>query len=246
MNPLVSIITPNYNAAPFLKRCFDSVLNQSYSNWELIVIDDASTDESLEIIKDYQREHEKMQCITLKENSGPAVARNKGIEQAKGDYIAFLDSDDCWLPSKLETQIQFMQKHNYRLSFSWYYSVDESFENKRLIKSNPIITYNKLLSSNYLGCLTVMYDQNALGKMYFPRLAKRQDWALWLKILRENRINAYGIEKPLAIYTRRLGSVSSNKIKLLKFNWMVYRLEKVPLIKSVFLLKLLIIKRLFR
>ncbi|OIQ28384.1 MAG: hypothetical protein BM564_09955 [Bacteroidetes bacterium MedPE-SWsnd-G2] len=246
MTDLVSIITPNYNGEKFIKRCIYSVLNQTYVNWELIIIDDGSTDESLNIIKEFESNYGNVSCICLNGNNGAAVARNKGIEAAKGNYIAFLDNDDAWLPKKLERQLQFMKSNEYDLSFSSYYSVDENFENQYLVDAKSEISYSRLLTTNYLGCLTVMYNAGRIGKHYFPLIRKRQDWALWLKLLRILDIKAYGIKEPLAIYTRRKQSVSSSKLDLIKYNWKVYQLENISFVKSVILLKLLILKRLLR
>jgi teichuronic acid biosynthesis glycosyltransferase TuaG len=239
MEPLVSIITPNYNSEKFITECIDSVRNQTYKKWELIIIDDCSTDNSVSIIKKLQATDARIKLIKLNKNSGPAVARNKGIEEAKGTYIAFLDSDDFWLPQKLKVQVPFMQTKKTSLSFSSYYSVNENKKNQKLLKAKETINYNKLLKGNCIGCLTAMYSVEKLGKVYFPILKKRQDWALWLKILKDSNL-AYGILEPLAFYRRRKSSVSSNKIEVLKYNWFVYRkFEKIGFLKSLYLLLIL-------
>jgi len=222
MTPLISIITPNYNASEFVEETIESIINQTYKNWELIIVDDSSTDNSIVIIENCISGDDRIKLLKLNANSGPAIARNKGIEASKGEYISFLDSDDSWCSNKLKTQLNYMRKNDIALSFTSYYSVDERKENKKLRDAKGIVTYKDLLTNNYIGCLTAMYSVSHLGKVYFPIIKRRQDWGLWLKITK-NGINAYGIQEPLAWYTRRQSSVSSNKFKLLKYNWLIYR-----------------------
>ena len=246
MNDLVSVIIPNYNGDRFIERCIQSVISQSYENWEMIVVDDCSMDSSKDLIQKYVEELDQITAIFLEENSGPAVARNKGIELAKGRFIAFLDNDDYWLPEKLKVQVDFMKRNNRALSFSSYQSTDEDGNDEKLIIAQSQISYTKLLTTNYIGCLTAMYDANYLGKRYFPLIKKRQDWALWLSITREGVV-AQGIKESLAVYTRREASVSSNKFGLLKYNWKVYRdLEHISFFKSLYLISLLVGKKIFR
>jgi len=243
MESLVSIITPNFNASKFVVDCLKSVQNQTYGNWEMIIIDDASTDNSVAIIENCISGDDRIRLVKLNENSGPAVARNVGIEASKGDYIAFLDSDDSWISEKLEIQVVFMQKNDIALSFTSYYSVNEHKENKKLIEAKGIVTYKDLLTNNYIGCLTAMYSVSRLGKVYMPVVKKRQDWGLWLKITKNN-VKAYGINHPLAWYTRRQNSVSSNKFKLLKYNWIIYRdHEKLNRFQSLYFFIQLFLKK---
>jgi len=234
MNPLVSIITPCFNSSKFITETINSVIHQSYENWEMIIIDDNSIDESKEVINNCIKGDRRIKLIELQENVGPAIARNKGIEISKGNFIAFLDSDDSWLPSKLKRQILFMQTNSCALSFSSYYIVDENGQKKKFIKAEKIIDHKDLLQRNFIGCLTAMYSVDMLGKVYFPIIEKRQDWALWLIITNENR-QAYGLDKPLALYRKRKNSLSHNKFKLLKYNWIIYRkIEKLSIFKSVY------------
>ncbi|MFK5957307.1 MAG: glycosyltransferase family 2 protein [Lutibacter sp.] len=225
MNQLVSIITPNYNASKYISETIQSVIDQTYENWELIIIDDCSTDNSVEIIKQFQKKDQRIQLITLNRNSGPAVARNKGIEVSNGDFIAFLDSDDSWIENKLEIQVRFMQNNNSVVSHTSYYTINELNKDKKLVIAKEKITYKNLLTNNYIGCLTAMYSVKHLGKVYMPKILKRQDWALWLKITK-NGVIAEGIQQPLALYNKRQVSVSSNKINLLKYNWKIYRVHE--------------------
>jgi glycosyltransferase involved in cell wall biosynthesis len=242
--PFVSIITPNYNSEDYIKNSIESVISQTYLNWEMIIIDDASTDNSIEIIESYLQKDKRIKLIKLEKNAGPAVARNNGIELAKGDFIAFLDSDDAWLAAKLEDQIKFMLEKEIAFSFSSYYSQKNNFQ--KLINAKETIVYNDLLLNNYIGCLTVMYSVHLLGKQYFPLIRKRQDWALWLKITRNGTV-AYGMPKPLAIYNNRRASLSSNKISLLRYNWFVYRnFEGINIFRSILLILNLLLIKIFK
>ncbi len=234
MNDLVSIITPSYKSEKFIKRTIESVLNQTYTNWEMIIIDDCSPDNSNKIIEEYTKKDKRIKLIKLKKNSGPAIARNKGIELAEGRFIAFLDADDQWLPQKLEKQISFMKKENIPLTYSSYYIVDE--EDKPLGKYivEPTITYKELLKRNMIGCLTGIYDTKKLGKVYMPNILKRQDHALWLKILKEIK-ETKGILEPLAIYRMRKNSVSSNKLISARYQWKLYRdIENLSIFETLY------------
>ncbi len=232
---MVSIITPSYNSEQFIRQTIDSVLLQTYENWELIIIDDCSPDNSNKIIEEYIQRCEKIKLILLDSNSGPAIARNKGIEQAKGRYIAFLDSDDIWMPEKLSKQLTFMQKHNISLSFTSYYHMEE--ESEKIINQVHAldkVDYDELLKKNIIGCFTAIYDTEKLGKVYMPDIQKRQDYALWLAILKKIPY-AYGLDEMLGYYRVRSNSVSSNKILASKYNWKLYReIEKLPLYKAIY------------
>ncbi|WP_298287566.1 glycosyltransferase family 2 protein [uncultured Lutibacter sp.] len=243
---LVSIIMPNYNAAAFITASIESVLAQSYPYWELIIVDDASTDDSIASIEKLITKDLRITLIKLSKNSGTAVARNKALDIAKGTFIAFLDSDDCWHPEKLAIQVGFMQQQHCALSFTSYVVVNELGDPIKVLKAKEQVSYKDLLKNNFLGCLTVMYSVSHLGKVYFPLLKKRQDWALWLKITKKDCI-ARGIEQPLAYYTKRKSSLSSNKLKLLAYNWKVYReLEKLNLIQSVFYFTRLFVNKMLK
>ncbi|UTJ07345.1 glycosyltransferase family 2 protein [Arcobacter roscoffensis] len=219
----VSIITPSYNSKEVISRTIDSVLSQTYQNWEMIIVDDVSKDNSNEIIKEYTEKDNRIKLINLDKNSGPAVARNKAIAEAKGRYIAFLDADDLWKPKKLEKQISFMTEKDCALSYSSYETMTE--EGKlldKVIMPPSKLSYKDLLKTNYIGCLTAIYDTQKVGKVYMPLIKKRQDYGLWLKILKKTDY-AYCIEEPLATYRLMSNSVSSNKFKLLKYNYLLFR-----------------------
>ncbi len=237
INKLVSVIMPSYNSMKHISDAIDSVLNQTYKYWELIIVDDKSPDNANHIIKKYIELDKRIILIKLEENSGAAVARNIAIKEAKGRYIAFLDSDDLWLTQKLERQIQFMIDNKCALSYSNYNTINENGEMLSKVIRPPLkLTYNKLLKSNYIGCLTAIYDTNIIGKVYMPLIKKRQDYALWLKILKKIDF-AYAIDENLATYRIMLNSISSNKLKLLKYNYMLFRkYENFSIVKSVYYL----------
>ena len=246
MQPLVSIIMPNFNAESFIKASIESVITQTYENWELLIIDDASTDSSIEIINSFLSKDNRIQLIQFSKNSGPAFARNKGIDASKGEFIAFLDSDDRWSSMKLEKQVEFMIMNFHAISFTSYISVSEDGNAPKFIEAKEVVTYHDLLTNNYIGCLTAMYAVNIVGKVYFPEINKRQDWAMWLKITKTHGC-AYGLEERLGFYTRRKSSISSNKLKLFKFNWIVYRkFENISFLKTVYLISILIIKKIIK
>jgi teichuronic acid biosynthesis glycosyltransferase TuaG len=220
--PKVSVITPFYNSEKFLEETIQSVINQTFSHWELLLVNDSSTDNSRNIAEKYCAADSRIQLINLKKNSGAGIARNNGTQNAKGKYIAFLDADDVWLPHKLETQLEFMEKHQVNLCFSSYLLMDEQGNQMgKMIEALQELSYQKLLKSNYIGNLTGIYNAEVLGKIYSPEIRKRQDWALWLKILKSEKV-ALGIKESLAIYRLRNDSISQNKLALLKYNFAVY------------------------
>lgn len=224
MQPLVSIITPMYNSEKFILKTIKSVINQTYSNWELLLIDDGSTDNTIQIVEDFKQKYSNIKLLQNSNNLGAAQSRNKGILEAKGDYIAFLDADDLWKSNKLDLQIQFMQTHNCDVSFSSYEQIDENGKPlNKLVQAIPKLTYNKYLKTNYIGNLTGMYNAKTLGKITSPDLRKRQDWLLWLAAIKKSSKPALGIQESLAYYRVRQNSISSNKIELLKYNYLVYK-----------------------
>jgi len=235
MSELVSIIVPSYNSENFIGMTIDAVLSQTYDNWEMIVVDDFSVDSTIDIVSRYLKNDKRIKLILLDKNCGPAMARNRGIEESRGRYIAFLDSDDYWEKDKLQKQLHFMKKNNAGLSFTGYYHVEET-SGKRIkqVKAPKKINYQELLKKNIIGCLTAMYDTQLLGKIYMSNIQKRQDYALWLTILKKIPY-AYGLDEPLGYYRVRKNSLSSNKILSSKYNWILYReVEKLPLYKAIY------------
>ncbi|GAF64969.1 putative glycosyltransferase [Bacillus sp. TS-2] len=233
--PLVSIVTPVFNSEKFIGEMIKSVQQQTYKQWELIMVDDCSTDRSEEIINKIIQEDERIKLISLKENKGAAIARNTAIQEARGKYLAFLDSDDLWLPQKLEKQVQFMEKHKYVFSFTAYRLIKEDGEKRnKVIPAPAVITYEYLLKNTIIGCLTVMINIEEVGKVQMPTIRTRQDFVLWLQILKSG-YHAYGINEELACYRKVQHSISSNKWKTAKRNWEIYRqFEKLPFFKACY------------
>tara|TARA_R110002033_G_scaffold169897_3_gene211452 strand:+ start:250644 stop:251414 length:771 start_codon:yes stop_codon:yes gene_type:complete len=233
----VSIITPSFNSSKFITTCINSLINQTFSDWEQIIIDDFSSDNTVEIINQYAKSDERIKIIKLESNKGAGYARNKGIEIASGKYIAFLDSDDFWHREKLEKQISFLKSNEYSVVFSQYYIIEGSdITPKYKINSPKKVTYKKMLKNDYIGFLTFMYDVEKVGKIFMPEIRRRQDWAYKLKILKTVQ-KAYGLQEPLAYYRVGNTSLSSNKFKLLKYNFKVYHEElKYSFLKSIILM----------
>nr|AXL04798.1 glycosyltransferase [Aeromonas hydrophila] len=219
----VSIIMPLYNSARFLAASIDSVLKQKYTNWELILIDDCSGDDSVVIAQAYCDKDSRIKLVRLNRNSGAAVARNRGIEVAEGRFIAFLDSDDLWLPEKLDIQIQFMLENKIAFSYTAYKKIDEYGVDLFELGVPTSLSYQALLKACVIGCLTVIYDISQIGKVYMPLGTKREDYALWLKILREKDIQAQGVNKVLASYRVYPHQSSSKKLTMAKENWRLLR-----------------------
>jgi glycosyltransferase involved in cell wall biosynthesis len=231
-NTMVSIIMPCFNAEHSIEKSIQSVQSQSYTNWELLITDDNSTDKSVAIVEALMKNDSRIKLFKLSENGGAASARNHSISHALGRYIAFLDSDDSWYPTKLEKQIAHMRSNELTLCYSGY----EQFRGNNLHKkvTPPTSTsYHELLKTCVIGCLTAIYDSSHCGKRFMPEIRKRQDFALWLGILKEG-YKAGGIPEPLAKYQLH-GGMSQNKWRVLSYQWSVYRdLEKLPLHKSLY------------
>lgn len=222
MQPLVSIITPSYNSSRFIEDSVRSVLNQTYNNFELIIIDDCSKDDSWQLIQELIKQDDRIQIYRLEQNSGAAMARNFGIQVANGKYLTFLDSDDLWDEDKLEKQVHFMQENHYVFTFTNYRMIDERGNLlNRIVECPKIIEYKELLRNTTIGCLTVMLNIEKLGKVTMPNL-QPEDTALWLRILRNNH-KAYCLQETLASYRVVGNSASNNKLKVAKKMWVVYR-----------------------
>lgn len=235
MNSLVSIITPTYNSAATIADTIQSVIVQSYSDWEMIIVDDASADNTIDIVKQLQHKESRISLVQLDSNAGAAFARNTAIKLAKGRYIAFLDSDDCWKASKLSKQIHFMQSNGLSFSFTAYEKVNEYNEYIGDVGVPETVDYPTLLKSNIIGCLTAIYDTKYIGKVYMPEIRTRQDYGLWLDILKNHTVVAYGLNEVLATYSVRSDSISSNKKKAAFNTFKLYRdIEELGSIKSVY------------
>ena len=217
----VSIITPAYNVEHRICETIESVLSQTYREWEMIIIDDLSKDDTVSIVNNYIKKDQRIKLVKLEKNSGPAVARNTGIELAKGQYIAFLDSDDIWLPTKLEKQIKFMQDNDLAVTCSSYHTIDEDGKkiNTRVVKES--FSYSDMLKSNHIGNLTGIYDCEKLGKLFMDDVG-HEDYTLWLRVMKKVG-KTKAITEPLAEYRVLSNSISANKLKVLKWQWNIYR-----------------------
>ena len=232
MNNLVSIITPSYNSSRFIEECVGSVLSQTYDNWEMLIVDDYSADNSLQILKKYN--DKRIQLIELDKNVGASESRNVAIRKAKGKYIAFLDSDDLWEPQKLEKQISFMETEDIAFSFSTYQPMsDDESKLYSIIHAPKIVTYSSYLKKTIIGCLTVVIDREKTGGFEMPNIRSSHDMALWLLIMRRG-FDAYGLDENLARYRIVSTSNTANKWRAAKDVWMVYRqFEKLSFFYSI-------------
>ena len=232
-NELVSIIMPTYNCAKFIGKTIESVLNQTYSNWELIIVDDCSKDNTEEVVKAFN--DSRIKYNKLENNSGAAIARTEAMKIASGTYMAFLDSDDLWKKDKLEKQLKFMKENNYNFTCTAYEQINEAGEKlNKIIKTKTRADYNRILLDCPVGNSTVMYNVEKLGKFEVPNIRKRNDDCLWLQILKKEKY-IYGMTEVLMEYRIRSNSISSNKFSLIKYHWQLYReIEHLSVFRSVF------------
>lgn len=221
---LVSIVMPAYNCESYLMDAIDSVINQTHLNWELLVIDDGSEDNTLNIIKDFAKKECRIKWIENIENIGVSETRNKGISLSRGKWIAFLDSDDIWESNKLEEQLKVAKKTNMEFLFTGSsYIDDQSKPFKGIFEVPEIISYKKLRNQNVISCSSVLIKKRFFDNIKMENDDIHEDYAVWLRILKTG-ILAYGINKPLLIYRISRDSKSGNKIKTIKMTYKVFRL----------------------
>ncbi len=223
--PLVSIIVPVYNAGRFIDETIQTVLDQTYTNWELLLVDDKSTDNSMKLIRPYASKDNRIKLLSNKQNSGAAISRNKGIDAATGRFIAFLDADDLWLPMKLQKQVPFMKERDCAFSFTGYEFANAAGDpNGKKVHVPATITYKQALKNTTISTITVMFDMTKLTKsdIHMPNIRRGQDTATWWKILRQIS-DAEGLDIALSIYRRSDSTISSNKVVALKRTWHIYR-----------------------
>lgn len=232
---LVSVIMPTYNCGKFIEETIKSVVNQTYKNWELIIIDDCSKDNTEDIVNRYAKCDNRIRYHKLETNQGAAVARTRAMKMAIGSYMAFLDSDDLWKNDKLEKQINFMEKNSYSFTCTAYEQIDENNNLlNKIIRPKIKADYNRILLDCPVGNSTVMYNVDKLGKFEVPNIRKRNDDALWLQILKKEKY-IYGLNEILMQYRIRQNSISSNKLDLIKYHWQLYRqIEHLSIFRSVF------------
>ncbi|WFU43660.1 glycosyltransferase family 2 protein [Bradyrhizobium sp. CB82] len=230
--PLVSIITPSWNVERFIEETIHSVQAQTFADWELLIADDCSTDKTPELIEATSARDPRVKLIRQEKNGGPALARQASIDHAQGRYLAFLDSDDLWLPNKLERQLAFAREKRAALSYTAFRRIDESNTTTgRLIEVPTSLSYEQLLKNTSIATLTALVDREIAG----PVAMKNEgydDFCLWLSILRPGH-TAFGLNEDLARYRVRGTSVSSRPMRSAKWVWHIYRnVEHLPLIKS--------------
>lgn len=232
---LISIITPAFNSQDYISQTIDSVIAQTYTNWEMIIVNDMSTDNTLEIINRYIQKDNRVKLINLTENSGAAIARNKALEHATGRFIAFLDSDDMWKKDKLKVQIEFMLKFNYGFTFTSYeYVKDANNKSEKIFKVPKSLNYNQALKNTVIGCLTVVIDKDIIGDFRMPLIRRGQDNLTWLMLLKKGHV-AFGLNESLAKYRRVAGSLSNSKKIAIKRQWSNYRnVIRLPLHKCIY------------
>jgi glycosyltransferase involved in cell wall biosynthesis len=235
MNALVSIITPTFNSAKYIAETIQSVQKQTYTNWEMIIVDDGSSDDTVAVVKKIQETEHRIYLIEQSQNVGPAITRNKGIDHATGKYLTFLDADDIWFTDFIENSINTINKTRIPFVFSSY---RRSNENLEYVYSDFIVpkkvTYTDILKTNSISCLTAFIDIEVAGKKLMPLIHKRQDMGLWLKYLKEIPF-AYGIQETKAIYRIRKNSLSRKKSNLIKYQWQFYReVENLSILQSTY------------
>lgn len=219
---LVSIITPSYNSAKFIGETIEAIQAQTYTTWELLITDDCSSDNSIEVIQQYAAKDPRVKVLTLSKNGGAGAARNNSIEHAQGRYIAFCDSDDKWLPEKLEKQLKLMDEKKAGCCYGAYYHCDEGGKRMGILPVKPELSLLEEKHANQIGMLTGIYDtQFTDGKVFMPLIRKRQDWAMWLKVMMKCQ-KAVGIMEPIAEYRIRHNSISRNKKEMVKYNAAIY------------------------
>ena len=232
---LISVITPTYNCAAFIGQTIESVQAQTYANWEMIIVDDCSTDDTRQVVARYACEDPRIRYTCLAQNAGAAAARTEAMRLAEGEYMAFCDSDDLWYPEKLEKQLRFMQQNGYAFTCTMYEQIDENGAlTGRQIKVVKKTDYNRLLLDCPVGNSTVMYSVRAMGKFQVPNIRKRNDDALWLTMLKKEKY-IYGMPEVLMRYRIRHNSISSNKWSLVRYHWQLYRdIEHLGVLRSAF------------
>ena len=221
--PKVSVITPAYNASKFIGETIESVLKQTFQDWEMIIVDDCSTDDTLKIANEFLKKDPRIKIIQNERNSGVAATRNHGLDVAIGDFIAFVDSDDLWLPEKLEKQLKFMEENDVALTYTKYQNyITETKQLGKVIKTPNKMTAKKILGNTAIGCLTVMVNRKKVGDFHMPLLKHTEDNCTWQEILSRGYVG-YGIQEVLSLYRVSNNSMTSNKSKAAKQQWETYR-----------------------
>ncbi len=221
MENLVSIVMPSYNTAEYIGESIKSVQDQTYTNWELLIVDDCSTDNTDDVVKAYLSDS-RIRYIKNENNSGAAISRNRALREAKGKWIAFLDSDDLWEPQKLEKQIKFMEENGYAFTYTDY-MIQLNGQWLPYVYDGPmVVNRRKMYDYCYFSTITVMYDREKIGLVQIADLRKNNDYAMWLQIIEKS--NCYRLPEVLSYYVKHEGSVSSgSKLKLIKWHYILFR-----------------------
>lgn len=234
MNELVSIVMPSYNTANYIEASIESVRRQTYENWELIIVDDCSTDNTDEVVRPFLADG-RIRYLKNEQNSGAAISRNRALREANGKWIAFLDSDDLWLPEKLEKQVTFMEQNGYHFSYTNYEEINMAGEKTGVRVTGPKrITKTGMFNYCWPGCLTVMYDAEAVGLIQIADIKKNNDYAMWLKVCK--KAHCYLLDEYLGKYRKgRAGSISTHSIKtMIEWHYKLFReVEKQGTVRSI-------------
>lgn len=230
---MISVITPAYNAAKHITQTIESVQSQTYTDWEMLIVDDCSTDATAETVQSIAETDKRIRLIRHKTNSGAAAARNTALDAAKGDYIAFLDSDDLWMPQKLEKQHRFMETNGYVLTYTMYQLFDGNTNTRgKKISVPSVMTYESIFKNTSIACLTVMINKNKSGKFHMPLIGHTEDQCTWQEILKHGD-KAYALKENLALYRVSAESLTGDKRKAAQKQWQTYRdYYKLSLLKS--------------
>ncbi len=238
MNGLVSIITPSYNTAKYIEETIQSVLKQTYTNWEMLIVDDCSTDNTDDVVKPYLSDA-RIKYFKNPQNSGAAVSRNYALSEAKGKWIAFLDSDDIWVSDKLEKQITFMKENQYHFSYTNYEEMNEQSVPLGVSVTGPKkITKYGMYNYCWMGCLTVMYDAEYVGLIQIADIKKNNDYAMWLKVCKKT--TCYLLNETMGKYRKRTGSISNHSYQaLIKWHYRLYRQcdNRTPIVSAIFTMR---------
>lgn len=238
MNELVSIVTPSYNTSKYISETIESVLAQTYTNWEMIIVDDCSTDNTDDVIKPYLSDT-RIKYFKNPKNSGAAVSRNYALSEAKGKWIAFLDSDDIWVSDKLEKQIAFMKENKYHFSYTNYEEMNEQSVPLGVSVTGPKkITKYGMYNYCWMGCLTVMYDAEYVGLIQIADIKKNNDYAMWLKVCKKT--TCYLLNETMGKYRKRTGSISNHSYQaLIKWHYRLYRQcdNRTPIVSAIFTMR---------
>ena len=234
--PLVTAIMPSYNAERFIAESIDSVIAQTVDDWELIVIDDASTDGTIDVVSDYQKNDPRVRIVTQTTNHGPAQTRNLGLAHARGHLIAFIDSDDMWHPEKTAKQVAAMDRNQADISYTGYKRRRQDHRHETVVRVPERATYHTMLRRNLIACSSGMVRRSTCGFVRMPHIIRRQDHGYWLALLRDGTRTAVGVTEPLVSYRLHKDSLSANKFLAAKYSWKLLReVERFSITKSIWI-----------